>query len=148
VTRALGVLIAVLAHARVPVAGAEVHYPAPGSIAGGRATGLYMGGLTPESDWSTILKTRGIRVELPLVRLGGMFVPASALCITGYTMRVADPRMDRGFRLAVPQPRRDGWPHHAVTYGASVYYMIQTGNSPWLSFLFNKAWEVPGCATP
>ena len=182
VARGVGLAVASFTLLTALSVGAEVHYPASGSVVNGRGSGLYMRGLTPQSDWRDILKTPGVKVELPTVSLGSMFVPASALCIERDMMRVADPRMDRGLRVAVPGPRRadsapsagSGYatqredpfaigpaavvaPHGAgeheadqtrsMTYMASVYYVIQTGNTPWMSFLFNKPWEVPSCAT-
>jgi hypothetical protein len=153
--------------------GAEVHYPAPG---------FFAGGLTPQSSWDDILKKPGIQVEFPFVSFGSTFVPAPAVCLEGGMLRIADPRMDRGLRVAaprvpeqapsrqpasryaaqredpfavgpaaLPEPRGAGQPDEvrtpSVRYLVSVYRVVQTGNTPWRSFLFNKAWEVPSCAT-
>ena len=66
-------------------------YPAPGYFADG---------LTAESSWEQILKPRTIVAQFPLLNFGKSFVPLSAVCVDGDVLRIADPRIDNGVRIA------------------------------------------------
>jgi hypothetical protein len=83
-------LVASLALAIAPLAGAGPSYPAPG---------FFADGLTPQSSWEQILKKRGMKAEFPLLGFGNTFAPITAVCVDGDSVRIADPRADNGVRL-------------------------------------------------
>lgn len=64
------------------------------------APGFFEGGLTADSSWEEILKARGVHADFPLVNFG-KFVPLTAVCVEGNTLRIADPGMDNGTRVTL-----------------------------------------------
>src|SRR5262249_54698655 len=75
-------------------AAADDNFPGPGSDADR---------LTPQSSWQEILKTPGVRPELPQLNCGNEYVPLSAVCVEGAMLRITDPRLDNGVRLPAAQ---------------------------------------------
>jgi hypothetical protein len=128
-------------------------------------------GLTAQSSWAEIAKTRGIRAELPYVGFGTMYVSLRSLCVDGDMLAIADRRVDNGLRVSAeriggrgPAPAATGPSSAAradaagrtssdadrpssvpLAYSVDVYRIIETGLSPTRVFLFRKAWEVPIC---
>jgi hypothetical protein len=151
-----------------PVAAGD-SYPVPG---------FFAGGLTAQSSWAQILKKYPeIQADFPMLNFGKTFVPLSAVCVAGETLRVADPRSDNGVRIS--STLAPGWVHarrgasgHAtarvgrfdvapldqgleeqpppgrIRYPVSVYKMIPRLSSTERVFLFEKPWELPTCSPP
>jgi hypothetical protein len=67
------------------------------------ATGFFAKGLTAESSWEQIMKPRDVYMQFPVVNFGNMFVRLSAVCVDGDSLRIADPRIDNGVRVATTQ---------------------------------------------
>jgi len=120
-----GVLVLVTLSSGAPV-GAGDQYP---------ATSFYASGLTPESSWSDILKTRGVAVDFPYIGFGNRFVPLTMTCLEGGALRPADAPREGGPRVE-PQ---------AARYMVNVYMVVPTALNPLRMFLFQKPWEVPAC---
>ena len=82
-------------------ASAGYEYPAPG---------YFLGALTEQSSWDTILGTAGIKADFPYVAFGSTLVPLSSVCVDGDMLAIADPRLQTGVRVAAdpcgPKPRR------------------------------------------
>jgi hypothetical protein len=157
-------LVASLALAIAPLAGAGPSYPAPG---------FFADGLTPQSSWEQILKKRGMKAEFPMLGFGNTFAPITAVCVDGDSVRIADPRADNGVRLlagsirvqarasmggdaaaridqfaAAPGSGQSVHPQGApIRYAVSVYKVLPTMLTPQEVFLFQKSWEIPTCGS-
>jgi hypothetical protein len=136
------------------VASAEEFYP---------ATSFFADGLTPQSSWEDILKTKYVKPDFPFVDFGGTYLPITALCVDRGMVRIADPRWDNGLRLSAAQLPGQ-WPGSAtepartaavgpaavpgeppVRYGVNVYKYFQNGFNATHLFLFEKHWDLPAC---
>jgi hypothetical protein len=135
------------------------------------ATGFFAKGLTAESSWEQIMKPRDVYMQFPVVNFGNMFVRLSAVCVDGDSLRIADPRIDNGVRVATtqlpglaPAVQAAGWAtadvavagpaprpeptDSGIRYPVSVYRVITAvgaGHNEFV-YLFDKPWTVPSCA--
>jgi hypothetical protein len=149
----------------LPVGAAE-YYPAPE---------FFAGGLSVDSSWDEILKTRSIQAQWPSVGFGNTYVPISGLCLDGDKLAIADPRSDNGVRVAADQLREqartamarmaDGAPARADRFAAAApsaqgslseapgspirypvnVYKVLQSLSTIYVFLFQKPWEIATC---
>jgi hypothetical protein len=78
----------------------------------------FAGGLTDQSSWEEILKTRGVRAEFPQVGFGTMFVSLQSLCLEGDMLAIADRRIDTGLRVSADRIGNPG-PARAAAGGSS-----------------------------
>jgi hypothetical protein len=145
---------------------------APAAYAGESPQSFFAGGLTEQSSWEQILKTRGVRAEFPHVGFGTMFVPLQSLCLDGDMLAVSDPRIDNGHRISADSIGSRRWTEAGaaaraaapgrtgsdvapgasdrptpppVIYPVAVVRIIETGLSPQRILLFRKDWQVPPC---
>jgi hypothetical protein len=84
------------------------------------AADFFAGNLTAQSSWDEIRRTRGIEAEFPSVRFANMYAPMPMLCLVGEELRLADPKLDNGVRVAARRSET------RAASGASRYATLRT----------------------
>jgi hypothetical protein len=119
-----------------------------------------------EDSWGAILKRPGIEAAFPMVPFGNRYVSLQELCVAGDELRIADPRLDNGVRVAADGLRaqaraalgeRGPGPMarlaaagggtvslDGIRYPVSVYRVLGRFSVEYY-FLFEKPWDVPAC---
>jgi hypothetical protein len=121
---------------------------------------------TAETSWNAILKWSGIEAAFPMLPFGNRFVSLQQVCVDGDELRIADPRLDNGVRVAADGLRaqaRASLGEHGpapaaalaaaaggpvslggIRYRVSVYRVLYRTQTNYV-FLFEKPWDVPAC---